>query len=169
MQKFIEIDPCEWNDNVFSRIGKEWMLISAGDRRKCNMMTASWGGIGMLWNVPVATAYVRPQRYTYEFMEQEPYFALSFLGKGFKQALQLCGTKSGREMDKIAESGLTPRFDTQAPYFGEAEIVLICRKMYVQDFDPAGFVDPTIASHYTNHDYHRMYIGEIVKILQKVR
>ena len=169
MQKFVDIEPSEWNDNVFTRIGKEWMLISAGDRKKFNTMTASWGGVGMLWNVPVATAYVRPQRYTFEFMEEEPYFSLSFLGKGFKQALQLCGTKSGREVDKVSETGLTPRFDVQAPYFGESEIVLVCRKMYTQDFDPAGFVDPTISSHYANHDYHRMYIGEIVKILQKVR
>ena len=167
MYKFIEIDPTEWNDNLFTRIGKEWMLISAGNRQNFIMMTASWGGAGVLWNANVTTAYVRPQRYTYEFMEKEPYYALSFLGKGFKQALQLCGTKSGRDIDKIAATGLTPVYDAQVPYFAEAEIVVICRKMSVQDLDPAGFIDPTITAHYQNNDYHRMYIGEIVKILKR--
>ncbi|MBQ3133462.1 MAG: flavin reductase [Clostridia bacterium] len=169
MQKFVEISPTEWDDNLFTRIGKEWMLISAGNRQSFNMMTASWGGAGVMWNVDVTTAYVRPQRYTYEFMEKEPYYALSFLGRGFKQALQVCGSKSGRDVDKVAETGLTPRFDAQAPYFAESEIAVICKKLYVQDLDPAGFLDPTISSHYANHDYHRMYIGEIVKILKRVK
>lgn len=167
MNKFIEIDPAEIGGNPFAMIGREWMLVTAGQPGDLNTMTASWGGVGIMWNVPVAAAVVRPSRYTYEFMEREGYYSLSFLGSGSRRALQICGTKSGRDADKVAEAGLTPRTDAPAPYFDEAELVLICRKMYISDLDPQSFLDPAIASHYDGSDYHRMYLGEIVKVLKR--
>ena len=167
MHKFIEIAPSEMEGNPFDLIGKEWMLITAGKADDLNTMTASWGGLGVLWNAPVSFCFVRPTRYTYEFMERENYYTLSFLEPGCRRALQLCGRTSGRDGDKIAEAGLTVRTDEAAPYFDEAVLTLVCRKMYVQDIDPTGFIDPTIAGHYDN-DYHRVYVGEVVKVLKRL-
>lgn len=168
MNKFIEIDPLEMEGNVFRMIERDWMLITAGRAGDLNTMTASWGGLGCIWNVHTAAALVRPSRYTYEFMEREKYFTLSFLEDGFRRALQICGSTSGRDTDKIKDAGLTPRFDTPAPYFSEARLVLVCRKMYTSDIDPARFLDPTVQTHYKDGDYHRLYLGEIVKVLKRV-
>ena len=167
MARFIEITPEQWQDNVFDRIGRGWMLITAGDRDACNTMTASWGGAGVLWNKNVTFAFVRPSRYTYEFLEQTNAYSLTFPGEEHRAALQLCGVKSGRDTDKIGAAGLTPVYDEAAPYFEQGEIVLICRKLYVQDIDPANFLDPAIERQYPNGDYHRVYVGEITKILKK--
>lgn len=169
MNKFIEMTPEELQDNVFRRIGKDWMLISAGRADSYNTMTASWGGLGVLWNANVAFAFVRPSRYTYQFMEKENNFSLSFFDGGYRRALQICGTTSGRDGDKASAAGLTPVFDATAPYFDQAQLVLICRKLYTQDLDPARFLDPTMPSHYPDGDYHRVYVGEITKVLQQVR
>lgn len=167
MVKFMETEPNGLNENVFDMIGKEWMLITAGKESRFNTMTASWGGLGVLWNAPVSFAFVRPSRYTYEFMEKETYYTLSVLEPGNKKALQLCGSKSGRDTDKVAQAGLTPVFDVQAPYFQEARLVLVCRKLYTQDLDPERFLDPAIMGNYKDGDFHRMYVGEIVKVLRR--
>ena len=169
MVKFIEIDPLEVEGNVFRRIGKEWMLITAGREGAYNTMTASWGGLGVLWNTDVSFIFVRPQRYTYEFLEKEKYYSLSFFDPGFKRALQMCGSRSGRDSDKVKEAGLTPVFDAPAPYFGEAELTMVCRKMYTHDLEPGRFLDPAIAGNYQAGDYHRLYIGEIIKVLRRVK
>ena len=168
MNKFIEIDPLELDGNVFRMIGRDWMLVTAGGERRCNTMTASWGGLGVLWNAPVAFSFVRPSRYTYEFLEKEKYYTLSFFDSGYRRALQLCGSKSGRDVDKIKEAELTPVFDAQAPYFSEARLSLVCRKLYYQDMEPTNFLDPTLQNHYKDGDYHRVYVGEIVKVLQNI-
>ena len=168
MSKFIEITPEQWQDNVFDRIDRGWMLVTAGDKDALNTMTASWGGVGILWNKPVVFAFVRPSRYTYEFMERTDAFSLTFPGEEHRAALQLCGSKSGRNMDKIAAAGLTPIFDQAAPYFEQGEIALICRKLYTQDLDPSRFLDPAIERQYANGDYHRVYVGEITKVLKRV-
>lgn len=164
---FQKIEPQALNQNVFSAIGSQWMLVTAGTAERCNTMTASWGGLGVLWGKNVATVYIRPQRYTYEFMENQAYFTLSFFGEEFRQALQLCGSKSGREVDKCAACGFTVREGLGgAPYFEQAQTVLVCRKLYWQDLDPAHFLDDGIGrAHYPGKDYHRMYIGEIVEVL----
>ena len=157
-------------DNVFSLIGENWMLITAGTAERCNTMTASWGGLGVLWGKNVATCYVRPQRYTREFLERENYFTLSFFGPEYRRELSLCGSKSGRDVDKVKECNFTVR-QTQcgAPYFDQARLVLVCRKLYWQDMDPAHFLDPGIdGKWYPDQDYHRIYIGEIVECLKKV-
>lgn len=160
----VEISPKELQGNPFQMIGEEWMLVTAGTAEKMNTMTASWGGLGVLWNKPVAFAFVRPTRYTYEFLEQEDCFTLSFYDEKYRHMLALCGRISGRDGDKIAAAGLTPCTDEAAPYFKEARLVLVCRKLAVQDIDPTGFMDAAIAGHY-NNDYHRVYVGEIVKVL----
>lgn len=167
MSRFQEVVPAEMGGDVFTRIGKQWMLVSAGQQDDMNTMTASWGGLGILWNKPVSTAYIRPSRYTMEFMEREDYYSLCFFDETYRDALTFCGRHSGRDTDKLSETGLTPCFDEVAPYFEEAELVLICRKLYVQDMDPAGFVDTAIEENYHGVDYHRQYIGEIVKVLKK--
>lgn len=159
------IDVSALDQNVFTAIGQQWMLLSAGDRDKANTMTVSWGGLGVLWGKNVATVYVRPQRYTYEFMEQGGYFTLSFLGEEWREALKLCGAKSGRDVDKFKESGLTLAYGAgDAPYLQEAQVVLVCKKLYFDDIEPSHFLDGDIdGKNYPGKDYHRMYIGEIVE------
>lgn len=159
------IDVSALSQNVFTAIGQQWMLLSAGDREKANTMTVSWGGLGVLWGKNVATVYVRPQRYTYEFMEKGDTFTLSFLGEEWREALKLCGSKSGRDVDKFQASGLTLAYGAgDTPYLQEAQVVLVCKKLYFDDIEPSHFLDGDIdGKNYPGKDYHRMYIGEIVE------
>ena len=166
---FEKMDPKNLDQNVFSLIGDRWMLITAGTQEKCNTMTASWGGLGVLWGKPVATVYIRPQRYTLEFVEREDSFSLCFFGEEYRKALSLCGSKSGREIDKVKECGFTVVTAEGAPYFEEADLVLVCKKAYWQDMDPTHFLDGEIdGKWYPQKDYHRIFIGEIVEVLRKV-
>ena len=163
-----KIDPKQMEQNVFSLIGEQWMLVTAGTQERCNTMTASWGGLGVLWNKPVATAYVRPQRYTREFLDENEYFTLSFFGEEYRKQLALCGSKSGRELDKVKECGFTVLTgEGNAPYFEEAELVLVCRKHFVQQMDPANIPEEIRESVYPQQDYHYIYIGEIMEALVK--
>ena len=165
---FTRIDPKELDQNVFSLIGEQWMLITAGTRERCNTMTASWGGLGVLWGRPVATVYIRPQRYTLEFVEREEKFTLAFFGEEYRKALALCGSKSGRDIDKVKECGFTVEMADGAPYFAQADLVLVCRKAYWQDMDPTHFLDGEIdGKWYPEKDYHRIFIGEIETVLKK--
>ena len=165
---FEKIDPKSLDQNVFSMIGDQWMLITAGTREQCNTMTASWGGLGVLWGKPVATVYIRPQRYTLEFVEREEKFTLAFFGEEYRKALALCGSKSGRDIDKVKECGFTVETADGAPYFAQADLVLVCRKAYWQDMDPTHFLDGEIdGKWYPEKDYHRMYIGKIVEAYRK--
>ncbi len=163
-----KVDLKSLSGNVFSAIGDRWMLITAGDKSAANTMTASWGGLGVLWGKNVATVYVRPQRYTYEFMEKSDYFTIAFFGEAWRDALKLCGSKSGREVDKVRECGFTLAYgEGDAPYFQEAKAVLVCKKVYFDDLDPARILDADVDSqNYAKKDYHRMYIGEIVEVLE---
>ena len=165
---FEKIDPESLDQNVFSLIGDQWMLITAGTGEQCNTMTASWGGLGVLWGKPVATVYIRPQRYTLEFVEREEKFTLAFFGEEYRKALALCGSKSGRDIDKVKECGFTVETADGAPYFAQADLVLVCRKAYWQDMDPTHFLDGEIdGKWYPEKDYHRIFIGEIVEVLRK--
>lgn len=162
MKGFKSINPVDITENTFKLIGNDWMLITAGNPAKFNTMTASWGGLGVLWNKKVCFCFIRPQRYTFEFMERETNFTLSFFEDKYRPALNLCGTKSGRDIDKVKEAGLTPiEGSSGAVCFNEAKLIIECRKIYFQDIDPANFLEETIEKNYTNKDYHRMYIGEI--------
>lgn len=166
---FEKINPKALDQNVFSLIGDQWMLITAGTKDQCNTMTASWGGLGVLWGKPVATVYIRPQRYTLEFVEREDTFTLCFFGEAYRKALALCGSKSGRDVDKVKECGFTVATTEGAPYFEEADLVLVCKKAYWQDMDPTHFLDDEIDNKwYPEKDYHRIFIGEILEVLRKV-
>ena len=149
------IDPKAIDQNVFSLIGEKWMLITAGTAERCNTMTASWGGLGVMWGKLVATVGIRPQRYTLECVEGSDAFTLS-------------GSKSGREVDKVKECGFTVKAARcGAPYFEEAELVLVCRKRFVQPMDPARLPEDVKERWYPQKDYHTLYIGEIVEAYQK--
>jgi len=168
MVLFAEINPEDIHDNVFKLIGSDWMLVSAGTRESFNMMTASWGGMGVLWNKNIAICFVRPHRYTYDFIERADFFTLSFFSEEHRTALNLCGSKSGRQVNKAAATGLTPiAGETGAILFAEARLALECKKIYFQDLDPAHFLDEGIHKNYSKRDYHRMYVGEIVHCLAK--
>ena len=131
-------------------------------------MTASWGGFEVFWNKNAAAIYVRSQRYTKEFNDREDTFSLSFFEERYRSALSLCGSVSGRNEDKIARTALTGLFDEKAPDFQEACFVLICRKLCHVNLDPGQFDQKQYDSAvYPNKDYHRMYIAEILKVLQK--
>ena len=154
-------------DNPFKLIGTDWMLITAGTPGSFNTMTASWGGLGILWEKKVAYCFIRPTRYTYEFAERSRNFTLSFFEERFRKALSFCGSHSGRDTDKIKGAGLTPVMNDGFVYFDEARLVLACRKLYYQDIGPERFLAPEIENMYPQKDYHRMYIGEIEQCLIK--
>ena len=166
---FTKINPREIQGNVFELIGDKWMLVTPSKSDKYprfNSMTASWGGMGIMWGKPVANCVVRPVRYTYDFMEAADYFTLSFLPEEYREALNAFGVKSGRDCDKFAlanEHGLNPAETEDGHYyFPAADITLVCRKIYYQDIDPANFIDKDIDRNYPQKDYHRMYVGEVV-------
>ncbi|MEK7475351.1 MAG: flavin reductase [Candidatus Coatesbacteria bacterium] len=162
------IDPAELTDNVFRMVHDDWMLVTAGTLSSFNMMTASWGGLGVVWERKVALCFIRPGRHTFGFLDRSPLFTLSFYDEAYRTALNLCGTKSGRDIDKAKESGLTPiATPAGGVAFDEARLILECRKLYTHDIDPARFLDPAIEEHYPKKDYHRMFLGEIVGCLKR--
>ena len=162
-----EISPINLEKTPFEMIGKNWTLLTAGDENKHNTMTASWGGLGVLWNKNVVFAFVRPQRFTIEFMNDSDYFSCSFFDESYRNALAYCGKYSGRDVDKAKECNLTPDFTENAPFFKEANTVLVCKKLFIQDMTEDCFIDKTLLSNYENNDYHRVFVGEIVKVLKK--
>ena len=165
---FNKIEPKEITRNPFTLIGDDWMLVTAEKDGKANTMTASWGGVGILWGKTVATIYIRPQRYTKEFLDAVDHFSLSVLPAEHKKTLGYLGSVSGRDEDKIAKSGLTLAHEAETPYFDEAELVLVCRKLYKQDMDSACFLDKECDEKwYAAKDYHAVYIAEIEQVLKK--
>lgn len=168
MANFIEINPNDFNISPFKLIGKDWMLIVAGDKNKTNMMTASWGGLGVMWNKNVSYVVIRPQRYTKEFIDRFNTFSLCFFDESYRKTLSYIGTTSGRNEDKIKNSELTLDFFNETPIFNEAKNVIICKKLYAQNYDPTLFIDKKIDSQwYPENDYHTLYISEVVNILGK--
>ena len=166
-----ETDILEINENAVKLIGKEWMLITAGNMENYNTMTASWGNIGFLWGKPVATIYVRPQRYTLEYIEREECFTLSFFPEQYRKALNICGTKSGRDTDKVKEAGLTPYSPSDGIVsFKEARLVMKCRKLYKGKLKDSFKNTFTTAAHYERADnaYKKMY-GLDEKVYNKLR
>ena len=149
----------------------EWALVTAGTKETgFNTMTISWRHVGAIWGanqgMPTATIYIRPQRYTKEFVDREPLFTISYLSADYRKELLYLGDRSGRDEDKVANSGLTPVFGDGFTYFAEAKMVLVCRKVYAAPILESGFMDRSIIDgNYPQRDYHTMYIGEIVKIL----
>lgn len=166
--KRIEIK--DLTENFFESISKEWMLVTAGTPEHFNTMTASWGGIGFLWNKPVAFIFIRPERYTYEFAEKNEYLTLSFLGDENRQIYNICGSKSGRDTDKVQETGLKPLPTPEGNItFEQSRLTLECRKLYSRMLEPESFIDkqPLEKWYSENNGMHKMYIVEIVNVWKK--
>jgi len=163
-----KIKPEDINRNPFTLIDDDWFLLTAGQPGSFNTMTASWGGVGILWNKPVVFCFVRPQRYTYEFMEKNEIFTLSFFDESYRAALNLCGKRSGRDINKMEATGLKP-FESpeNSIFYEQASLMIECRKLYFSDIDPENFLVKAIDANYPKKDYHRMYIGEITSCFTK--
>ncbi|MCI8292609.1 MAG: flavin reductase family protein [Hespellia sp.] len=165
---FKEIAIEELKLNPFTKIDKEWMLVTAGNEEKHNTMTASWGAMGIMWNKNIVTVYIRPQRYTKEFVDAQDTFTISFYGEEYRKALNVCGTKSGRDCDKEAEAGLTPFYVDGTTAFEEADLIMVCKKQYHQEMLPECFDEPeNDGKYYPEKDYHVMYMAEVTKVLVK--
>lgn len=167
---FKEINIDELSCNPFTKIAKEWMLITAGDEQKSNTMTASWGGLGFIWNKNVAAIYLRPQRYTKEFVDKDGIFTISFLPEEHRKALSVCGSVSGRDVsDKWQESGLHPYYVDGTTAVREADLIFVCKTQYRQEMKPEFFTDTeNDKKYYPDGDYHIMYLAEITKVLVRV-
>lgn len=165
---FKKIKTTELQENPFQMIGKDWLLVTAEKDGQCNTMTASWGGVGVMWGKDVAFVVIRPQRYTKEFIDGSDTLSLSVLPGSFRKTYNYLGTVSGREEDKIKKSGLTVAHDGNTPYFEEADTVLVCRKLFAQPYQPEAFLSEDIKERwYPEKDYHTLYICEIEKVLKK--
>lgn len=168
MPTFQEIQPEQFDQSPFRRIGKDWMLIASEANGKMNAMTASWGGMGVMWGKNVAYIVIRPQRFTKTLVDAADTLSLTFFNNDQKKMLTYMGTASGHNEDKIAKSQLTVVRDQSAPYFEEANTVMICKKLFAQPYTPDSFIDPKIREEwYPDNDYHTLYVAEITKLLVK--
>lgn len=168
MKTFKIINPNEIQENIFQLIAIDWMLITAGNSKSYNTMTASWGGMGHLWNKQIAICFIRPQRYTYQFVEKNEFFTLSFFPNKYRNILDYLGKESGRNINKMKIENLTPiSSENNSIYFEEAKLVLECKKIYFDDLKPSNFIDKNLDKNYPTKDYHRMYFGEITNCLIK--
>lgn len=149
----------------FELFDKTWALLTAGDREKFNTMTIAWGCLGTIWGKPAVTVYVKPIRYTHEFMEQSEYFTVSFYPERMREALTLCGRLSGRDCDKVARANLTPVFLKQGVTFEGAERTIVCKKIYRQSMDKGTMPADAVKKYYQTEPAHTMYIGEVIDIL----
>lgn len=166
MNQFKEIPALELQANPFQLIGNEWMLVTAEKEQKVNTMTASWGGLGIMWGKNVAFVVIRPQRYTKEFIDASETFSLSFFSNEYKKTLGYLGAVSGRTEEKISKSGLTVTYHNETPYFDEANKVIICKKLFAQPFEENSFFDAKILKDaYSEKDFHTLYIAEITNVL----
>ncbi len=170
MNGFTEIKAKDLDENAIKLVGDTWMLVTAGslndgEAKPWNTMTASWGGLGYLWNKPVAFVFVRKERYTFDFTEKNDTMTLSFFNDDYKKVLSFCGTKSGREYDKAKETGLTPiETESKSVAFEQAKIVLECKKLYADMLKEDSFLDKTaLDKWYKEEGMHRVYICEITK------
>lgn len=154
--------------NPFTKIGKEWALVTAGNKSKCNTMTVSWGGVGVLWGKNVIYIFIRDSRYTKEFIDNGDFFSISFLDNAYRDALNYCGAHSGRDVDKFEEAGLTPAFRHSIPYPDEANFVILCKKMAAVPITEDSFTDSSISKKwYADGDMHTMYVGEIIDLMAR--
>lgn len=169
MNMFEKLEIKDFNYNPFEMIGKDWMLITAEKEGKVNTMTASWGGLGIIWNHNVAYIFVRQSRFTKEFIDQSDFFSLTFFDtEKYRKMLAYMGSVSGREENKIEKSGLHVEHEDGIPYFEEADTVILCRKLSRHYLPPEGFIDTGIDDRwYADQDYHDMYVGEITQIMKK--
>lgn len=158
-----EINPTEFSSKSFDLFSNQWALVTVGTKEKFNMMTIGWGTLGTLWGSPYAIVFVRPSRYTYEFMEKHDTFSITTFTSKYKNILNLCGSKSGRDIDKMEIDGLTPVEKEGTVYFEESEVTLICKKQYFNDLIPERIPTKVEHQYYKGKDYHRVYYGEILR------
>lgn len=157
----------ELQKNVFEMIGKEWLLVAAEKDGKANAMTASWGGLGIMWGKEVAFIVIRPQRYTKEFVDGGDTFSISVFGEDKRKMMNYMGTVSGRDEDKIAKAGLKFTLEDGAPCFADAKVTMILKKLYAQPLEEQCFIEqPLVDRWYEQRDLHTLYIGEIVKVIE---
>ncbi|MBD3378441.1 flavin reductase family protein [candidate division KSB1 bacterium] len=163
------IPQSSFTTKIFDLWDRQWFILTAGDSKEYNAMTVAWGSLGIMWQKPFAQVVVRPTRHTYQFMEKYDTFTLSAFPEKYRDKLQYLGRASGRDEDKITISGLSPKPSTiiNAPGFHEAHLILECKKIYWQDMDANQFLDDRINKLYPKKDFHRIYFGEILTILQK--
>lgn len=155
-----------WNTNIFTQFDKQWALVTSGKIEDFNTMTISWGGLGTLWAKPVATVYVKPIRYTYQYLEKNDYFTVSFYPSEYKKDLGILGSLSGRDVDKVAKTSLHAKKIEQGITFEEAEITLLCKKIYWQDLNVEAMPKEVIQHYYQTEKPHRMYVGEVIDIIK---
>ena len=154
------------NFDFAERINDRWGLVTAGTADSFNAMTVSWGSLGVLWRKPVITVYVKPIRYTSEFLDREDYFTLSFFPDAYKHDLGILGSRSGRDCDKLAMTSLTPQFLENGIVFKEAELTIVCKKIYSEPLKPEKIPAFAVEDYYENEPPHCVYIGEIVQVIQ---
>lgn len=166
---FKKVQLSELSFNPFTLIGKQWMLLTGGNKEKFNTMTASWGQLGVLWNKDILTCYIRPNRYTYEFVENGEYFTASFLGEQYRDTLKFCGANSGRDCDKAKEAGITPVELDGCIGFEEADMVFVCKKLYAGGIKENSFLtkDGLFEKFYGTDPLHKAYIAEITAVYVK--
>ena len=169
-----QLDPMVITDNFIKRIGKDWLLVTAGTKESYNTMTVSWGAIGYIWNKPAAFSFIRNTRYTYEFLQREESYTLSFFGGEYKKALGVCGSQSGRDTNKVADAGLTGmELPSGLMSFAEATLIIECRKMFITKMNWEGFLDSyketMIQQWYTKDTAkHDLFVSEIVGVWAKI-
>lgn len=153
--------------NPFEKIGKEWALVSAGSKQRANTMTISWGGVGVLWGKNVAFIFIRDSRYTKEFIDSNDFISISFLGSQYRDALNYCGSHSGKDEDKLANAGLNWNYKLSIPFIDEGNLILLCRKLSATKITKDSFIAPDIAKWYADNDMHTMYVAEILEVLAR--
>jgi flavin reductase (DIM6/NTAB) family NADH-FMN oxidoreductase RutF len=168
MSHLTDIPLDQFDPRIFKLWSEDWLLLTAGDLagNRFNTMAVAWGGFGVMWTLPIAMIVVRPQRHTRSFLDAAAGFTLCAFPEAHRKALAYCGAHSGRDVDKMRETGLNPLASAHvaAPGYAEADLWIECRKLYFNDFDPANFLDPRIAKNYPDKDYHRMYFGEVLAV-----
>lgn len=162
---FKEISVSDLRFNPFDKIGKDWMLITAGSSEGYNTMTASWGFMGVMWGKNVMETVIRTTRHTLKFVDENDLFTVSFYGNEYKDALKFCGSHSGRDCDKAKETGLTPLFIDGTTAFRQASMIFVCKKLYSQLMDIDALAEEH--RHWYNGDPHKAVIGEIIRVLEK--
>lgn len=164
---FKEINIGDLKFNPFTKLGKEWMLVTSGDEKSYNTMTASWGFMGVMWRRNILTAVVRPSRHTFGFMEDNELFTASFFDEEYRPALNFCGSHSGRDFDKAKETGLTPYFTDGTTAFNEANLIFVCKKVYSQAMEEEFFTDDDCKAVNNGETMHKAFVGEILKVYVK--
>lgn len=168
MAELRQIKPEDLEQSPFRLIGKDWMLVTAEKDGKANTMTASWGGMGVMWGKNVVFTVIRPQRYTKEFIDAADSYSLSFYDEQYRDQLSYLGKVSGRDEDKIAKAGLTLMHRQNTPCFEEAKLTMICKKLFAQPYLPESFTDTATCDRcYPLADYHTLYIAEVLEIFTK--